>query len=153
MYPEESLEPLKKKAKGSASSEASTSTSSKNDPFIKKELGGPLLLTAGQGSAAALAGHAQGDPLGAVTSPSEPPVAQPSLPKDTPEQETEESEEDHLKKYNRCEAKLRRMCEPKATTGRVDADPQLMEQWRQKGHARTVLVQLMMEAGGDKDTG
>ncbi|CAE7225953.1 unnamed protein product [Symbiodinium sp. KB8] len=48
------------------------------------------------------------------------------------------------------EAKLRRFCTPKAS-GKCDADKALLAQWREKGHSRTQLVKLMMEADGDRE--
>ena len=58
--------------------------------------------------------------------------------------------EEARKLYNRMEAKLRRFCTPKAS-GKCDADKALLAQWREKGHSRTQLVKLMMEADGDRE--
>ena len=68
------------------------------------------------------------------------------------EGEDEDDEEaQERKNYAKCEAKLRRICEPKQHSGKVEADGELVAQWRKKGHSRTQLVKLMMEADGHKD--
>ncbi|CAE7267464.1 unnamed protein product, partial [Symbiodinium sp. CCMP2456] len=58
-----------------------------------------------------------------------------------------EDAEAYKKLYNRMEAKLRRMCTVKQT-GKCDADKSLLKQWKEKGHSRTQLVKLMIEADG-----
>ena len=62
-----------------------------------------------------------------------------------------EEEGEERKKYLAMEAKVRRICEPKQS-GKVEADQALVAQWKQKGHSRTQLVQLMLEAEGKKET-
>jgi len=56
----------------------------------------------------------------------------------------------YKKLYNRMEAKLRRMCTVKQT-GKCDADKSLLKQWKEKGHSRTQLVKLMIEADGHRE--
>ena len=63
---------------------------------------------------------------------------------------SDEDGEAYRKRYNRMEAKLRRFCTVK-TSGRSDADKQLMTEWKQKGHCRVQLVKLMMEANGCRE--
>ena len=67
------------------------------------------------------------------------------------EEDEDAEERAEAKRYNACEAKLRRICEPKQQSGKVEADEDLVSQWRKKGHSRTQLVKLMMEADGSKD--
>ena len=101
---------------------------------------------------ALLAGHAQGDcPTEDLqeckfeVAENAPEAAHP------PPDDDDEDEEAWKKRYNSCEAKLRRICEPKGVSGKLEADSQLVQQWKAKGHTRTQLVKLMMEADGSKE--
>ncbi|CAE7576245.1 unnamed protein product [Symbiodinium sp. CCMP2592] len=73
--------------------------------------------------------------------------AAPTGPTDD-EDDCESPEEKKL--YARMEAKIRRMCTPSPTTGKTTASPQLLAEWKSKGYTRTQLMQLMIEANGDK---
>ena len=66
------------------------------------------------------------------------------------ETENESDNEDDRKRYNKMEAKLRRMCTPSPTTGRVSGNPELVKDWLEKGYKRVQLVKIMLEANGDK---
>ena len=95
-----------------------------------------------------LAGHAQNDMVEDTASKN------PGTPNDKvwdDDVEDDDDSEKYRKLYNRMDAKLRRICEPKAKSGKVDADPALVADWKKKGHTRTQLVKLMIEAHGDKD--
>ncbi|CAJ1331859.1 unnamed protein product, partial [Effrenium voratum] len=54
------------------------------------------------------------------------------------------------KERARCEACLRRLCTPKAKTGRCDVSQQVVEQWKQGGPGRKLLVNMMVSCGGDR---
>ena len=105
-----------------------------------------------RGLTAKLAGHAQNDTMLEEAS-----TKNPGTPKQKRNEEREQEEEEdddsenYRKLYNRMDAKLRRMCEPKAKSGKIDAEPALVADWKKKGHTRTQLVKLMIEAQGDKD--
>ncbi|CAE7518865.1 unnamed protein product [Symbiodinium necroappetens] len=61
-----------------------------------------------------------------------------------------EDDEVYKKLYAKMEAKIRRMCTPSTTTGRLTAAPDLLKDWKEKGYKRIQLVKLMIEAEGDK---
>ena len=83
-----------------------------------------------------------------------PPLEKPKQavsPSQVVDSDDEKEYNNYKKHYNRTEAKIRRMCEPKSTSGKIEADSKLVAQWKEKGHSRTQLVKLMMEADGAKD--
>ncbi len=83
-----------------------------------------------------------------------PPLEKPKQavsPSQVVDSDDEKEYNNYKKHYNRMEAKIRRMCEPKSTSGKIEADSKLVAQWKEKGHSRTQLVKLMMEADGAKD--
>ena len=83
-----------------------------------------------------------------------PPVEKPKQavsPSQVVDSDDEKEYDNYKKHYKRMEAKVRRMCEPKSTSGKIEADSKLVAQWKEKGHSRTQLVKLMMEADGSKD--
>ena len=110
---------------------------------------------------ALLAGHAQGDcptegsQACMFEAPEQASVAEALPPPDESDDDDDDDDEENdagwKKRYNACEAKLRRICEPKGVSGKIEADSQLVKDWQAKGHTRTQLVKLMMEADGVKD--
>ena len=108
---------------------------------------------------ALLAGHAQGDfpehsqkSCKSEVAQAKPAARRPPPTDDDDDEGSDEEDEDTFKKrYYACEAKLRRICEPKGVSGKVEADGPLVQQWKAKGHTRTQLVKLMMEAEGVKE--
>ena len=100
---------------------------------------------------AQLAGHAQNDLLegSSATSQAQPTPSEEKYSEE--DMEDDDDSENYRKLYNRMDAKLRRLCMPKAKSGKIEADPILVRDWKMKGHTRTQLVKLMIESHGDKD--
>ena len=52
-----------------------------------------------------------------------------------------------------AEAKLRRMCEPKAVSGKVEVDKDVQDQWNDLSGGRKRLIQTMVDADRNKAIG
>ena len=63
-----------------------------------------------------------------------------------------DSEEAELyrKAWNAAEAKVRRICNPKEVSGKVDADQQTVAKWQDTAGGRNELIKMMMDAQGSK---
>ena len=68
---------------------------------------------------------------------------------------TPQSDADSLEIQKRrrasAEAKLRRMCEPKSVSGKLEVEPDVAKQWQDLAGGRDKLIRLMMEADNSKD--
>ena len=49
-------------------------------------------------------------------------------------------------------AALRRLCTPKAGSGKLEVNTEVYKQWQQGGAPRKALLNLLIKSGGDKDT-
>ena len=54
------------------------------------------------------------------------------------------------KRRAKAEAKLRRMCEPKAVSGKMEVDENISQQWADLTGGRDRLIQMMVDAENDK---
>ena len=54
------------------------------------------------------------------------------------------------KRRAKAEAKLRRMCEPKAVSGKMEVDENIATQWADLAGGRDRLIQMMVDAENDK---
>ena len=57
---------------------------------------------------------------------------------------------DAKKRRAKAEAKLRRMCEPKAVSGKMEVDENISQQWADLTGGRDRLIQMMVDAENDK---
>ncbi|CAE7197744.1 unnamed protein product [Symbiodinium sp. KB8] len=55
------------------------------------------------------------------------------------------------KKAAALDAGLRRICTPKAKTGKLDVAPEVYQQWKKGGTERKLLLEHFIQAGADKD--
>ena len=60
------------------------------------------------------------------------------------------SEDD--KRMDALNASLRRLCTPKRASGRLEVSQEIHRQWKQGGAQRQALLDVLIKAGGDKDT-
>ena len=51
---------------------------------------------------------------------------------------------------NALAATLRRVCTPKASSGKLEVSPEIYKQWKQGGAARKELLNILIKSGGDK---
>ncbi|CAJ1389855.1 unnamed protein product [Effrenium voratum] len=87
-------------------------------------------------------------PAGSHTPPGERP-AHPSHESDT--QGDESGDDEVIKLKAAMNAKLRRICQPKASSGQLDVSAEVHKAWKQKGKSREHLLNMLMECGGSKD--
>ena len=57
---------------------------------------------------------------------------------------------DEIKKMAALDAKLRRICNPKPLSGKLEVNPEIHKQWAAGGQQRKVLLQVLIKANGDK---
>lgn len=55
------------------------------------------------------------------------------------------------RKMNNLAAVLRRVCTPKASTGKLDVSPEIYRQWKLGGEPRKALMDILIKNGGDKE--
>lgn len=51
---------------------------------------------------------------------------------------------------NALAATLRRVCTPKASSGKLEVSTEIYKQWKQGGAARKELLNILLKSGGDK---
>lgn len=56
------------------------------------------------------------------------------------------------RKLTNMTAALRRICTPKAGSGRLEVSAEVYKQWQQGGAPRKALLNMLIKSGGDKDT-
>ena len=49
-------------------------------------------------------------------------------------------------------ATLRRLCTPKRASGKLEVSAEIHRQWKQGGTQRQALLDILVKAGGNKDT-
>ena len=55
--------------------------------------------------------------------------------------------------YNHYRGKLRRICEPKRHSGKLEIAEDIFEKYNAKGQSREKLFEALVKSGGDKDIG
>ena len=58
---------------------------------------------------------------------------------------------DDAKRQAALDATLRRVCTPKKGSGKLEVSQEIYKQWKQGGAQRKALLQVLIQAGGDKD--
>ena len=56
------------------------------------------------------------------------------------------------KKMDALNATLRRLCTPKRASGKLEVSAEIHRQWKQGGTQRQALLDILVKAGGNKDT-
>ncbi len=57
---------------------------------------------------------------------------------------------DEIKRMNAMSATLRRLCTPKALSGKLEVSAEIYKQWSAGGSQRKVLLDILCKTNGDK---